>query len=218
MGEPCFLQIARPGRPERLFRIEPGVYPIGSDAENLVVLPDTAVNWRHAVLTVSDDALYIEDLMTESGTFLDGGKVTGRRRFMPGQRLQIGPYTMVVRTDHPAASEPPAREAAASTPPPAQSAPPPPKPAPAAAESSENAEAARARHEEEQRRRSVRRQIQTELLQRLDIKRLAAGRIEEKDLRRRALEHIRQIIHDVRDRLPPDITPGFTLRNSAMFS
>ena len=34
MGEPCFLQIARPGRPERLFRIEPGVYPIGSDAEN----------------------------------------------------------------------------------------------------------------------------------------------------------------------------------------
>ena len=199
MADDFFLQIARPGKAERSFRVEPGVYPIGSDAENLVVLPDPAVNWRHAVLSVGDDGLYIEDLMTDHGTLLDEARVTGRRRFFPGQTVRIGPYSMKIVTADQAAR---AVQGAAPPPPPAGG---PPAPPPEPATPQEDPSAQRARQEEEQRRRSIRRQIQNELLQRLDIKRLAAGRIDEKDLRRRAQEHIREIIRDVRDRLPADI-------------
>ncbi len=202
MADEYFLQIARPGKAERSFRVEPGVYPIGSDAENLVVLPDPAVNWRHAVLSVGDDGLYIEDLMTDHGTLLDEARVTGRRRFFPGQTVRIGPYSIKIVTADQAARAAQGAAVAAAASAPAGG---PPTPPPEPATPQEDPSALRARQEEEQRRRSIRRQIQNELLQRLDIKRLAAGRIDEKDLRRRAQEHIREIIRDVRDRLPGDI-------------
>ncbi|OQW95355.1 MAG: hypothetical protein BWK77_07620 [Verrucomicrobia bacterium A1] len=203
MAGDYFLHIARPGKTERVFPVEPGVYPIGSDAENLIVLPDPSVNWRHAVLTVGGDGLYVEDLMTDHGTLLDEARVTGRRRFFPGQTLRIGPYTMQVQTSDPAVPPPAAAPGAAAKP--ASGDEPAPQAEPAIPQ--EDPSILRAKHEEDQRRRSIRRQIQTELLQRLDIKRLAAGRIDEKDLRRRAQEHIREIIRDVRDRLPGDVDP-----------
>ncbi len=189
------LQIVRPGKPERTFPLEAGVYSIGSDQENLIVLPDPAVNWRHAVLTVGEADLHIEDLMTDQGTFLDDVRVTGRRRFFPGQPLRIGPYRLrVLAADSVAAeaSSPATTSAPAATP---------------AGPAEPEAMPRTIQREGEQRRRSIRRQIQNELLQRLDIKRLAAGRIDEKDLRRRAMEHIRAIIRDVRERLPREIDP-----------
>lgn len=189
MGGDWQLQIARPGKPERTFPLETGVYSIGSDQENLIVLPDPTVNWRHAVLTVGDHEIWIEDLMTDQGTFLDEVRVTGRRVVLPGQRIRIGPYRLRVLASSTVVS--PATGPAV--------------PALDAAAGEEEVPTARRRPEEEQRRRSIRRQIHHELLQRLDIKRLAAGRIDEKDLRRRAMEQIRAIIRDVRDRLPKEI-------------
>ena len=44
-------------------------------------------------------------------------------------------------------------------------------------------------------------------MERLDIKRMAASQINEKDLRAKAYEVIHHIIRDVRDRLPPGIEP-----------
>lgn len=185
------LQIVRPGKPERTFPLEPGVYSVGSDRENLIVLPDSSVSWRHAVLTIGEAELFIEDLMTDQGTYLDEVRVTGRRRFFPGQTLRIGPYRLRVLSADTAAAAPTVPDAAASAPP----------------EPDDDIAPRPVDHEEEKRRRSIRRQIHNELLQRLDIKRLAAGRIDEKDLRRRAMEHIRDIIRDVRERLPPAIAP-----------
>ena len=187
------LQISRPGRPERSFPVEAGVYSIGSDQENLIVLPDPTVNWRHAVLTIGENELYIEDLMTDQGTYVDEIRVTGRKRVFPGQAIRVGPYLLRVLSADFAPSAPPPVAAAAT-----------------AADEPENGQAApppSTRREEELKRRSIRRQIHAELLKRLDIRRLAAGRIEEKDLRRRAMEHIRAIIRDVQDRLPKDIDP-----------
>ncbi len=200
MTDGWVIQIVRPGKPERNFPIQPGVYSIGSDPENLIVLPDPSVNWRHAVLTVNDSELYIEDLMTDQGTFLDEARVTGRRRFFPGQTLRIGPYHLRILHAASAAPPPAPSETAAAA-------------APARARPDNGADAAATaipravQREEEQRRRSIRRQIHNELLQRLDIKRLAAGRVDEKDLRRKAMEHIRAIIREVRDHLPKDIDP-----------
>jgi len=187
------------------------VYPIGSEADNAVVLPDTTVSWRHAVLTVEDHALYLEDLMSEGGTTVAGHRVDGRVRVLPGQPIGIGCYTLTITDASAPASPPAAAPAGQSNPAPAATmagaAPAPPPAAPRPAPAGREAAAATAVRAEEERRRSIRRQIQQELLKRLDVKRLAASRVEEKDLRARAYEVINQIIQDVRDRLPPDIRP-----------
>lgn len=195
------LEIRRPNKPTRQFPVAPGVYPVGSDADNGIILPDPSVSWRHAVLSILDDGVFIEDLMSEGGTFVDGVRVEGRRRVQPGQVITMGCYTLVLSDGStpaaapaPAAAAPAAAIAAAPTPPAAA-------PSPVAAPSAVGARA------EEERRRSIRRQIQQELLKRLDIKRMAAGHVNEKDLRAKAYEVIHQIIRDVRDRLPPDIQP-----------
>jgi pilus assembly protein CpaF len=57
------------------------------------------------------------------------------------------------------------------------------------------------------RERAIKQQIHTELLKRLDIKRLAASHIDEKELQDRALSTIGAIVQDVQDRLPPGIEP-----------
>ncbi len=214
MSEPVFLTIRRPDKPDHVFRLEPGVYAIGSDHDNQIVLPDATVIWRHAILSVQSDGFFVEDLMTGGATRIDGMAVHGRRSLQPGQALEIGPYSLLIGMGAPVEEPPPVRSAPPPPPAadPAPAPPPPPPPAAPAAPASrdivafdEPPEAAAGRREEETRRRSVRRQIQTELLRRLDIKRLTAGRVDEKDLKRRAQEHIRQIIADVRDRLPPDM-------------
>jgi len=56
-------------------------------------------------------------------------------------------------------------------------------------------------------RQSIKQQIQRELLERLDIKRLTASRINEKELRERAIQTIRGIVADVSARLPASISP-----------
>ncbi len=195
------LEIARPGKPVRRFPLAPGIYPIGSDAENGVILPDESVGWRHAVLSILDDGAYIEDLMSETGTWVDNRRIEGRSAVPPGRPVRIGCYTLTLSngaaTSTPAAVPTPSASAA-----PGGAAAPGTAAAPAA-----RSEAAASARAEEERRRSVRRQIQQELLKRLDIKRMAASRINEKDLRAKAYEVIHQIIADVRSRLPADIRP-----------
>ncbi len=183
------LHIRRPEKPPRSFPLAPGVYPIGSDTGNSVILPDSSVAWRHAVLSILDDGLFIEDLMSENGTMVGGRRIEGRHRLQPGESIQIGCYTLMIADENEPAKTPANAPAA---------------PAPNRSPAPETPAVARA---EEERRRSVRRQIQQELLKRLDIKRLAASRVEEKDLRTKAYEIIRQIITDVRDRLPPGMQP-----------
>ena len=203
MSEPVLLTVRRPGAGDRVFRLDPGVYSVGSDEDCDIRLPGPAVQWRHAVLTLRPGAYAVEDLTGAGTTLVDGQPVRhGRRPVSAGRPVVIGAYQFFIG-DAPAAAPAVAEPVPAAVPPPAV--PPVPEPVPTAPPP---APAPAARREEEQRGRSIRRQIQEELLRRLDIKRLAAGRIDEKDLRRRAQEQIRQIIADVRDKLPPGTDPA----------
>ena len=79
------LEIRRPDKPPRRFSLEAGVYPVGSDAENGIILPDPSVSWRHAVLSILDDGVFIEDLMSENGTIVNGRRIEGRCRLEIGR-------------------------------------------------------------------------------------------------------------------------------------
>ena len=67
---------------------------VGRDAEVDLVLSDGIVSRRHARLTTGDDGLWIEDLKSTNGTFVNGVKVStkaqalreGRRMYKQGVR------------------------------------------------------------------------------------------------------------------------------------
>ncbi len=188
MKHPIELVIRRPGKPDKVFSPETGVYTIGSSEDNTIVLAGDQIAWRHAVLGLTSEGCWLESLQSNIGTLLDGARISGRIALEPGKIIGIGDYQLLLR----APAAPPPVPAAVFTP--HSTAPaidPNAKPDPL-----------------EQVSRDVRKQLHTELLNRLDIKRLTSNQIGEKALRERALATIQQITHDIRQRLPEGISPA----------
>jgi len=89
-------------------------------------LPDRNVSRRHARFTRQSGAVFVEDLGSLTGTWLNGERITGRRRVRPGDLVEIGDYDLVVATEGQEAAAPgappplpSAAEAAAPAAPPA---------------------------------------------------------------------------------------------------
>src|SRR6056297_3482422 len=94
MGEHFQMEIGYPDKPLRSFDVTTGVYTIGSDDNNKIVLPGGGVSWRHAVLTLMPDECYIEDLDSRSGIRVNRKRVRNRERVFPGQEIEIGEYNL----------------------------------------------------------------------------------------------------------------------------
>jgi pilus assembly protein CpaF len=233
------LEIRRPGREPAKFPLDPGIYTVGRDEDCKLCLSHPNVGGRHAVLTIRTEGFWIEDLGAGSGTFVDGERLAGRQKLRFGQDIVVGPFILsLVPEDTPAAAparpapvpepapaprpELPPAEAAAIPPaarvPPPQTVPPTAsqEPQPAAPVSvvpqHPMASVAPVASPEMQMKRSVKQQIHRELLDRLDIKRLAASRIGRDELRARALATIHDIVKEVSARLPSGLDPATVAR------
>jgi predicted component of type VI protein secretion system len=62
-------------------------------------LPDRNVSRRHARFVRSSGAVHVEDLGSLTGTWLNGERITGRRRLRVGDLVEIGDYDLVVLPD-----------------------------------------------------------------------------------------------------------------------
>ena len=71
-----------------------GEHLIGRDINCPVYLDSEYISTNHAKLHLGADGIYIEDLNSTSGTFLDGVTVRGKLRIKPGQVLQVGDLTI----------------------------------------------------------------------------------------------------------------------------
>jgi len=78
----------------RTIQVPPDGIVLGREKPPLDALPGmaelTQISRTHARLFWLADHLYVEDCESTNGTFVDGEKVTTRRRFAPGQRLRLG--------------------------------------------------------------------------------------------------------------------------------
>lgn len=186
------LEISGPGRQPQVHEVGSGAYTVGSDEDNKLVLPDPAVSAKHAVLFLSGNGCWVEDLDSASGTFVDGRRVRDRTAVEPGQKVAIGPFILVSRLSGDTAVQP--------APPAAQAAP--------ARDASpvETAVPKTAAGGSEQ-RRLIKAQIHEELVKRLNIKRLTVSKVGEEDLRKRAEEMIATIVGEVSTRLPQGVDP-----------
>jgi serine/threonine protein kinase len=68
----------------------PGEFVIGRDTACEIRVPSDAVSRRHARLTITDDAVFIQDLGSANGTFIEGRRAEGRVALQPGQKIEMG--------------------------------------------------------------------------------------------------------------------------------
>jgi pSer/pThr/pTyr-binding forkhead associated (FHA) protein len=63
---------------------------IGRSEESDIFLVDPSVSRNHAVLDISPIAVEVEDLNSTNGTFVNGERITGKRRVVSGDVLTFG--------------------------------------------------------------------------------------------------------------------------------
>ncbi len=211
MSQMIELEIRRPNGESTKFEVAPSVYTVGSDPDCHIHLPGEGIESRHAILSLTDGQPWIEDLYGEVGTTINGERVKGRAHVAPNQPIGIGAYSLVIVGSETAAAPPAVTPEPAVQPEPviAAPAPPAPTPEPVAAPEPEAPvfEQATKTTPEMEQKRSIKQQIHHELVERLDIKRLSASHIDKDEMRERALEHIKKIVHEVAPRLPAGIRP-----------
>jgi serine/threonine protein kinase len=71
-----------------------GEYVIGQDKAADLLLDLPQVSPKHARLTIDDDAIFIEDLGSDAGTFINGRPATDNTRIWPSQKVRIGSATL----------------------------------------------------------------------------------------------------------------------------
>jgi len=213
MSKPAILEIRRPDHAPTTFEIEPAVYTIGSDQDCHIQLNSPDIEGRHAILTVRDEGAWIEAL--GSGTLLAGEPVRGRAAVASGVPIRLSHFTLVLTLPGSATVSPPVAvppPAAARPPVPpvvaASAAHPPPAPAvPAARVPAARAAATDTPAPKNDLKRSIKQQIHSELVERLDIKRLTASHMQKDQLSVKVRTTLKSIVEDVRTKLPPGVTP-----------
>ena len=213
-----FLDIAYPDQASNRFELPPGLYTIGRGDACKIRLRHPEVSERHALLTLRETGVTIEDLHSSNGTIVGGRPIQEPTRLRADDVASLGPCLLRVSSDEPATSDAPAAPAAPDVPQPepprapapepavAQppsipvSAPPPPPPPPPPAPVDPMAAIMR----------EIKNQIHGELIQRLDLKRMTVSRIGTDELQQKARETIRAIIAEVRRnrKLPAGIDPA----------
>lgn len=76
--------------------LAPGQFLIGRSTECQLSLDDPLVSRKHALLTITSDSVFVEDMGSRNGVLVDGTKIEGRRRVGDGSRITIGSQDMVL--------------------------------------------------------------------------------------------------------------------------
>ncbi len=196
-----YLEIGKADGSSQMRELRPGIYSIGSDLENQIVLAGPKVAGRHAILCLRPGSCWIEDLAL-GGTLLSGATVRGRAAVLEGQDIRIDGFRLVLFQEKPEPAQPVRAPQEEPVPPPKVVT---PVPAPATPVSSVT-EARPDRAVRDERlmalKQTIKQQILKELLERMDIKRLTASHIEEGALHQRVLTTLEGIVGEVAPRLP----------------
>ncbi|AGF59261.1 pSer/pThr/pTyr-binding forkhead associated (FHA) protein [Clostridium saccharoperbutylacetonicum] len=63
---------------------------IGRKGDNLIVLNEQHISGNHAKILVRNDSLFLEDLNSTNGTYLNGTKITGKVKLSNKDEIKIG--------------------------------------------------------------------------------------------------------------------------------
>jgi len=83
-GAPCLTVVAPDAFSGRQFLLPGDYMAVGRDPASDICLDDPCVSWTHAALWRRPDAVFVQDLGSTSGTFVNGQAVTASRPLCPG--------------------------------------------------------------------------------------------------------------------------------------
>ncbi len=195
------ITLAIPGQPVRQIPMPCGAYVIGRGAECALRLEDGSVSELHAKLILTPNDAWIEDLGSSNGTVVNSRPISDTTRLSPETIIGVGATVFRVQPRAAAPAAAPVVEAKPSS------------EAPPAQVWRQEAPAVKPVSEAERHmaevRRSVKEQLHTELIKRLDLKRLATSTISADDLGVRVRETLQAILKEVTARraLPQGLEP-----------
>ena len=96
----AYLVLYKDGRPDLSVPVPESGAGIGREAGNHVQLASPEVSKRHALLKLSAMKWYVRDLDSRNGVFVNGKRVR-EAIVQHGDKLTIGPYTLVFETTVP---------------------------------------------------------------------------------------------------------------------
>src|SRR5262245_18029453 len=81
----------------KVFKLKSAETIIGRQNDCDLRIPSSAVSRKHCSLSFRDDVLTVEDLESANGTKVNGEAIEGSRVLRPGDRLEVGPVTFLVK-------------------------------------------------------------------------------------------------------------------------
>ena len=89
-------QIVLEGPPGRI-QVQPPSAIVGRDPASAIPLNDPLVSWRHAEFTISGQFVYLRDLGSGSGTWINNAAVTAPKSLRDGDTIRIGSTQLTIR-------------------------------------------------------------------------------------------------------------------------
>jgi two-component system, cell cycle response regulator len=83
-----------------MFKLPPGEAVIGRGKRSEVTLHDEGVSRAHARMVSDGDGVWIDDLGSRNGTYLNGERLINRTRLSDGDKIQVGRTTILKFTYH----------------------------------------------------------------------------------------------------------------------
>ncbi|MBN2031787.1 MAG: FHA domain-containing protein, partial [Deltaproteobacteria bacterium] len=78
---------------------------IGRGSEADLKIPDSGVSHRHARIFCADDGLWIEDLQSRNGVYLENRRIEGKHPLREGDRVFLGGTGLIVHLEKAPAAE-----------------------------------------------------------------------------------------------------------------
>jgi ABC-type multidrug transport system ATPase subunit/pSer/pThr/pTyr-binding forkhead associated (FHA) protein len=72
---------------------------LGRDPESDYPLDYPMISWRHAMLRRAPEGIYVSDLGSRNGTYVNGIRITGRALVRPGQEIGLGSFRFQLLED-----------------------------------------------------------------------------------------------------------------------
>ena len=89
-------QVMLEGPPGRI-QVQPPSAIVGSDPQLPIPLKDPLVSWRHAEITIAGQHVYVRDLGSATGTWVNGSAVTTPKSVRDGDRIRIGQTELMIK-------------------------------------------------------------------------------------------------------------------------
>jgi hypothetical protein len=106
---PLILTVQTGSQVGQIFPIRDGINSVGSDPDSDIFLFDPSVSSSHARIVKQTEGVYVQDLNSMGGTYVNGQRLTASVWLQPGDSLQIGNSIVLgVQTSQPGFVQAPA--------------------------------------------------------------------------------------------------------------